>query len=84
MAKKKSQREETKQMRTKEESAHTPAQAERADSAAPIAAHSDAGGARATPSAAKAVQPPSTRDGYYFKKADGRVQGPLSADKFEW
>jgi hypothetical protein len=60
------------------------AQAERADSAAPAAAgHSDAGGARATPSAAKTVQPP-VADGYYFKRADGRVAGPITADKFEW
>ena len=26
----------------------------------------------------------ASRDGYYFKMADGRIQGPLSADKFEW
>jgi len=26
----------------------------------------------------------ASRDGYYFKMADGRIQRPLSADKFEW
>lgn len=34
----------------------------------------------------KATLQPSvaSRDGYYFKMANGRIQGPLSADKFEW
>jgi hypothetical protein len=26
----------------------------------------------------------ASRDGYYFKLADGSIQGPLSADKFDW